>query len=373
MSILPKGGGNENLEFEVGWKIIYDTGIRRLFEIIHDGMKGKISNKEFVIIYTTVYNMCLQNKSYQHDLYDKFCLTIRDHLLNECKPAIFDNDKHGEYILIELVKQYRNYKFLVKWLIQTFGYLDRQYVKRFHKSPLRKVAVKEFKETIFSTVKSHCIPVALELIEKDRDNKTIDRTVLRDFISMFIDVKGGDLRTYKEDFEKIYLEETTKYYLGEAQKMLHTLTCKEYLIKCELIIESEQQREIDYLHHSTHSELLKRLYAVLLVSPQISIINMNGTGVYNMIKEEDYKSLTLLFKLYSMVPNTLPKICIIISKRIQDEGCNKLERIYQQKNTKLFVETLINLYEHHEKIISQCFKNHADFSKALKDGYSLIK
>lgn len=46
--------------------------------------------------------------------------------------------------------------------------------------------------------------------------------------------------------------------------------------------------------------------------------------------------------------------------------------IYTQKDTKLFVETLINLYQHHEKIISLCFKNHADFSKALKDGYSQI-
>jgi len=364
---------DSNLEFEVGWKIIYDTGIKRLLEIIADGMKGRISNREFVIIYTTVYNMCLQNKAYQHDLYERFCATIRNHLLNECKPAIFDNDKHGEYILIELVTQYRSYKFLVKWLIQTFGYLDRQYVKRFHKSPLRKVAVKEFKEVIFSQVKSHCIPVALQLIERDRDLKSgVDRTVLRDFISMFIDVKGGDLKTYKEDFEKVYLQETTKFYLKRAQKMLHSMTCSQYLKACESIIESEQQREIDYLHHSTHTELLKRLYAVLLVGPQLQIINMPQNGVYQMIKLEDYASLTLLYKLYSMVPNTLPKICHIVSKRIQDEGIDKLQKAYEQKDTKVFVETLINLYEHHEKIISQCFKNHADFTKALKDGYYVI-
>ena len=331
MTAATDNNNNNNLEFEVGWKIIYDTGIRRLFEIINDGMKGKITNREFVIIYTTVYNMCLQNKRYQHDLYDRFCSTIRDHLINECKPKIFDNDKHNEYILIELVSQYRSYKFLVKWLIQTFGYLDRQYVKRFHKQPLRKVAVKQFKEIIFSTVKSHCIPIALQLIEKDRDLKSgIDRTILHDFISMFIDVKGGDIKTYKEDFEKLYLTETTKYYLKKAQKMLHSLSCSDYLIQCEMIIECEQQREIDYLHHSTHTELLKRLYAVLLVGPQIQIINMPTTGVYQMIQNENYKSLSLLFKLYSMVPNTLQKICIIVSKRIQDEGCHQLQKAYHQ-------------------------------------------
>merc|ERR1719361_2728735 len=91
-----------------------------------------------------------------------------------------------------------------------------------------------------------------------------------------------------------------------------------------------------------------------------------------MIESEDSDSLSLLFKLYSMVPNTLSKICQIVSKRIQDEGTNKLHKAYQQKDTKLFVETLISLYEQHESMISLCFKNHADFSKALSDGYSVI-
>ena len=67
-----------------------------------------------------------------------------------------------------------------------------------------------------------------ELIEKDRNHKMVDRTVLRDFISMFIDVKGGDLKSYKADLERIYLEETTKYYLKTAQKMVHSMSCREY-------------------------------------------------------------------------------------------------------------------------------------------------
>ena len=137
-----------------------------------------------------------------------------------------------------------------------------------------------------------------ELIEKDRNHKMVDRTVLRDFISMFIDVKGGDLKSYKADLERIYLEETTKYYLKTAQKMVHSMSCRECLRECGAIIEAEQQRELDYLHHSIHSELLKRLYAVLLVGPQTQIINMPSNGVYEMIESEDTDSLSLLFKLY---------------------------------------------------------------------------
>ena len=75
---------------------------------------------------------------------------------------------------------------------------------------------------------------------------------------------------------------------------------------------------------------LKRLYAVLLVGPQTQIIQMPHNGVYEMIEGEDTDSLSLLFKLYSMVPNTLQKICVIVSKRIQDEGTDKLHKAYRQ-------------------------------------------
>lgn len=128
--------------------------------------------------------MCLQKipKSFAHELYDKYCETVTDYLQLICKPSIFDSHKHNEYMLIELVKQYRSYKYFIRWLIASFGYLDRQYVKRYHKNSLAKVATKEYRDLIFANVKTHCLPIALELIEKDRDGKVIDRSVVRDFI-----------------------------------------------------------------------------------------------------------------------------------------------------------------------------------------------
>ena len=330
--------------FDEGWKIINENGISRLLSIINGGMNGKISNREFAIIYTTVYNMCLQKtpKSYAEELYDKFCLTIKNHLNNVCKPAIFSRDKHGEYMLIELVTQYRSYKFFVKWLIQTFSYLDRQYVKRFHKPTLKKVATQEFFEIIFKSVKSECIPVALSLVERDRRNLgSIDRSVLRDFVLMFIDVAGGETDIYKNDFEKLYLNETTQYYLGESSSSLYKFSCSKYLEMCENIINLEQERENDYLHHSTHSELLKRLYAALLVQPQKELLSegniSKGGGVYTMIANENCDALQRLYKLYSCVPHTLPYICSIVAKRFKDEGNLHLAKPYQQVMFCLFV------------------------------------
>lgn len=188
---------------------------------------------------------------------------------------------------------------------------------------------------------------------------------------MFIDVKGGDILSYKTDFEHIFLKQTTEYYIKYSEHMLHNLTCTQYLSKTESIIREEQQRENDFLHESTHAELLKILYSILLVTHQSTIIHMS-TGVYSMMTNKDYKSLSLLYKLYSCAPNTLPNICKIVSKRIEDECVEKLKNAFLKKNTKIFVETLLKLYINHENIIDNCFKNNSDFSKSLKDGYSTI-
>ena len=102
---------------------------------------------------------------------------------------------------------------------------------------------------------------------------------------------------------------------------------------------------------------------VLLVEPIKRIIYKKNNGVYELISNKNENGLKLLYKLYSCVPSTLLLICKIISKRIYDEGIELIVNNYKQKNTKLFVESLIKLYETHENIIINCFNNNPDFSK----------
>ncbi|ETO18883.1 ubiquitin protein ligase binding protein, partial [Reticulomyxa filosa] len=122
-----------------------------------------ISQKEFLLIYTTVYNMCLQKTpgNYAEQLYNKYHETIKDYLvhytkakLQHCKERL--GSIENEYFLIELVKQYRHYKFFAKWLIETFRYLDQHFISRTKKLPLREIASYEFYQEIFMNLRKEC-------------------------------------------------------------------------------------------------------------------------------------------------------------------------------------------------------------------------
>jgi cullin 1 len=51
------------------------------------------------------------------------CQTFRDYLRDKVLPAV--RDKHGEYLLVELVKQWEHHKIMNKWMFRFFMYLVR--------------------------------------------------------------------------------------------------------------------------------------------------------------------------------------------------------------------------------------------------------
>lgn len=56
----------------------------------------------------------------------------------------------------------------------------------------------------------------LVLIEKERDGDQIDRTLLKNVLSIFIEVGMGGMDTYQKDFEVFLLTETALFYKRKA-------------------------------------------------------------------------------------------------------------------------------------------------------------
>ncbi|ETO22021.1 hypothetical protein RFI_15183 [Reticulomyxa filosa] len=178
---LPMNASSKACEisFEEGWKTV-NKGLQKVLEIIDSDMKVTtntrgISHEEFSSIYTTVYNMCLPSGKLSAQLYyDKYRETLANYLMNNarkklqrCKERF--NALDSEHFLMELVKQYRNYKILTKWLMEALCYLDRFFVTRNRVPSLREVASREFYQHVFESIREECIPIALRLVEKDRD------------------------------------------------------------------------------------------------------------------------------------------------------------------------------------------------------------
>jgi cullin 1 len=62
-------------------------------------------------------------------------------------------EKHGQFLLRELVQRWKNHKVMVRWLSRFFHYLDRYYVSRKLLLPLRELGT-----TCFHDLVSLCVP-----------------------------------------------------------------------------------------------------------------------------------------------------------------------------------------------------------------------
>ena len=57
-------------------------------------------------------------------------------------------EKHGEFLLRELVLRWKNHKVMVKWLSRFFNYLDRYYISRRSLLKLKAVGWRSFETLV---------------------------------------------------------------------------------------------------------------------------------------------------------------------------------------------------------------------------------
>jgi cullin 1 len=176
--------------FDEGWNKIYSDGILRLETILSSNLLGSFSNREYVDLYTTIYQMCIQKAPYcfTQQLYDKYESTINQYLSNTALRSINNKSLNSELLAQEFVRRWEDHRIYRKWLFDFFRYIDRFYVKRHNKLSLQAVAIIRFKEEIFDKVKAKLTSALLDLIKRDRLGESIDRQLVREILNIYIDL-----------------------------------------------------------------------------------------------------------------------------------------------------------------------------------------
>ena len=269
--------------FAEGWHKVYSEGIARLQLILSSSFTSgtsAFSNNEYVELYTTIYEMCIQKPPhcYTPELYEHYDKVIADYLTQHVTPVLMAPSCTGELLLKETVRRWNDHKVMKKWLFDFFRYLDRFYVKRHGKKGLNDVALQRFKLLVFDQVKARVTRAIIEQMERDRNGEVIDRQMLHDVIHLYIEIgqssvaaasssssttsssssassasssahsranhhpssstssssssPTSSLRVYQHDFERVLLKSTSDYYARECAAWLSSDSCPEYLRKC---------------------------------------------------------------------------------------------------------------------------------------------
>ncbi|TQD93909.1 hypothetical protein C1H46_020468 [Malus baccata] len=197
------------IEWEQGWSYM-QKGISKLKRIIQGLREPQFSSKDYMMLYTTVYNMCTQKPpcDYSRKLYDKYQETFENYINSTVLPSL--KEKLDEFMLQELVKSWENHKVMVRWLSCFFHYLDRYFVADRSLRPPNEVGLNGLRDLVYREIKVNTRVVVIGLINKEREGEQIDRTLLKNVINIFVEIGMGEMDAYEEDFEAHMLTDTGK-------------------------------------------------------------------------------------------------------------------------------------------------------------------
>lgn len=232
-------------------------GITKLKRILEGLPESPFSSEEYMMLYTTIYNMCTQKPphDYSQQLYDKYKQAFEEYISSTVLPSL--SEKHDEYMLRELVKRWANHKVMVRWLSRFFHYLDRYFIARRSLPALNEVGLTCFREQVYDALKNKAKDAIIALIDKEREGEQIDRALLKNVLDIFVEIGMGQMDSYEKDFEEHMLQDTGAYYSRKASNWILEDSCPEYMIKAEECLKKERDRVSHYLHSSSEPKLVE--------------------------------------------------------------------------------------------------------------------
>ncbi|CAF0942048.1 unnamed protein product [Adineta steineri] len=145
---------------------------------------------------------------------------------------------------------------------------------------------------------------------------------------------GIDNRSvYAEDFEIPFLQQSAEFYRLESQKLLAENSASVYIRKVAARIGEEAERAVHYLDKSTEERIVQVLEDELITKHIKTIVEMENSGVYHMLKFNKCDDLATMYKLFERVPNGHLTIADCMSSYLREQG-RALDQIRNLYNTK---------------------------------------
>lgn len=360
-----------------------ENGIKKLKRILEGLPETQFTSEEYMMLYTTIYNMCTQKPplDYSQQLYDKYKEVFDEYIRSTVLSAV--RDKHDEFMLRELVQRWLNHKVLVRWLSRFFHYLDRYFVARRSLPPLNAVGLSAFRDLVYMEVRVNAMKAVIVLIDKEREGEQIDRSLLKNVLDIFVEIGMGEMALYESDFEAHMLEDTADYYKSKATIWIESDSCPDYMLKAEDCLRRERDRVSHYLHSTTEQKLVEKVQHELLVNRANQLLEKEHSGCRALLRDDKVDDLSRMYRLYHKIPKGLDPVANVFKQHITDEGIALVqlaeESASNQKTTsssgfqdQVLIRKFIELHDKYMAYVNNCFMNHTLFHKALKEAFEVF-
>jgi len=343
------------------WKALRDA-----IQEIHNQNASSLSFEE---LYRNAYNLVL----HKHGdlLFHGVKETVTEHLQRIASKVACSQD---DQLLSALSERWAEHKVTMVMIRDILMYMDRTYVIQNKKTPVYDLGLQIFRETIARhvDVKDRLQSHLLSNIELERTGQVIDRNLMKNTLSMLVELGIHSSAVYEEDFEQQFLEATRQFYIKESQEYLVQNTCPDYMRKAEARLMEEHNRVQHYLNSSTDSRLKQIVETELIQKHAAVLIEMENSGCVSMFKNDKIEDLSRMYSLFGRVPSTLNDLRASMSNYVKHMGSQLVSGQEQQKNPVGFVQDLLNLRDKYDVIVNDAFRADKVFQKSLKEAFEVF-
>ncbi|KAK1146407.1 hypothetical protein N8T08_003194 [Aspergillus melleus] len=332
-------------EFESYWNVL-STSLR----MIHTKNASSLS---FEQLYRNSYNIVLMTRG--NDLYDKVkeleqewldtdvqkrvTAAIVPGLLVEKETAdVGDqaNEKRaaGEKFLIALKEAWEDHQLCMSMITDVLMYMDRVVSSDKGRPSIYVAAMALFRDSILraqirsdleTSVVSVLESTILFMIQLERSGHIIDRTSIRHCIYMLEGLyetitEEESSRLYLTIFEPAFLETSRTFYQAEGKRLLDTADAATFCKVASERIAEEKERCLYTLSHLSEPKIKDVLDNELIRNNIAEVVQLEGTGVKNMIDNDRLDVLRNIYSLNARVDKKKTPLTAAVQKRIVELG-----------------------------------------------------
>lgn len=262
--------------------------------------------------YRYAYNLVLYRQG--DFLYKNVKLMISEHLAAMTEeyiiPAFATGNRddpvtrgqEGEVLMKGVRKVWDKHNDSMKRLSDILKYMDRVHTVNAEVPTITVAGLAIFRDEVLhrssAPVQDQIVTAVLGQIQVERDGYSINQTAVKECVEIYLELADNSgKKIYHTDIEPVFLAETRKFYVQEAQRLLDSCDAAEYLRRVEQRLDSEEARAYHYLSSST-SGAVRTIVEGNLLGPLLETIITMESGLNAMIDGNRMEDLNRMYKLF---------------------------------------------------------------------------
>ena len=257
-------------------------------------------------------------------------------------------------------------------------YMDRVYVQQNNCENVYNLGLVIFRDKVvrYGCIGNHLRVTLLDMIMKERRGEVIDRLSIKNACQMLMMLGIETRNVYEEDFESHFLKQSAEFYKIESQKFLEENSASVYIHKVETRINEEAERATHYLDESTEPRIVEVVEEELIKKHMKTIVEMEGSGVVHMLKNNRMEDLACMYKLFGRVSDGHKTIGDCVSKYLREEGKALVtaasDEQSQQTNAVTYIQNLLELKDRFDNFLNNSFSNDKFFKQVISGDFEFF-